>query len=44
MSERAPVTLAEPFRSLVDVQVLLRSQINYEADRKVSAERVPMLD
>ena len=40
MSERIPVSLAEPFRSLADVQALLDSRINYEADRQVPAERI----
>ena len=44
MSERAPVSLAEPFRSLADVQALLDSRINYEADRQVSVERIFTLD
>ena len=44
MSERAPVSLAAPFRSLTDVQVLLDSRINYEADRQVPAERIFTLD
>ena len=44
MSERAPLSLAEPFRSLADVQALLDSRINYEADRQVSVERIFTLD
>ena len=44
MSERAPVSLAEPFRSLADVQALLDNRINYEADRQVPTERIFTLD
>jgi dihydrofolate synthase/folylpolyglutamate synthase len=44
VSERAPVSLDEPFRSLVDVQALLDGRINYEADRQGSAERIFTLD
>ena len=44
MSERAPVSLAAPFRSLTDVQALLDNRINYEADRQVPAERIFTLD
>ena len=44
MNERAPVSLAEPFRSLADVQLLLDSRINYEADLQVPAERIFTLD
>ncbi len=33
-----------PFRSLADVQALLDSRINYEADRQVPAERIFTLD
>ena len=44
MSEQIPVSLAEPFRSLADVQALLDSRINYETDRQVSAERIFTLD
>ncbi len=37
MSERQPKSLSEPFRSLANVQALLDSRINYEADRQVPA-------
>lgn len=36
--------MTEPFRSLADVQVLLDSRINYEADRRVPAEQIFTLD
>ena len=44
MSERQPKSLSEPFRSLANVQALLDSRINYEADRQVPAERIFTLD
>jgi len=44
VSERERESLAEPFRSLADVQTLLDSRINYEADRQISAERIFTLD
>lgn len=44
VSERAPISLAEPFQSLADVQTLLDNRINYEADRQVPAERIFTLD
>ena len=34
----------KPFRSLADIQALLDSRINYEADRQVPAERIFTLD
>ncbi|MDP3091530.1 MAG: Mur ligase family protein [Nitrospira sp.] len=44
VSEHVRVSLAEPFRSLADVQALLDSRSNYEADRQIPAERVFTLD
>ena len=44
VSERQSKPLTEPFRSLADVQVLLDSRINYEADRRVPAEQIFTLD
>ncbi len=44
VNERSHISMARPFRSLADVQVLLDSRINYEADRQVSAERIFTLD
>ncbi len=44
VSEREPESLAEPFRSLADVQALLDRRINYEADRQIPAERIFTLD
>ena len=43
-NERQPESPTEPFRSLADVQALLDSRINYEADRQVPAERIFTLD
>ena len=40
VSEQVHVSLAEPFRSLAEVQALLDSRLNYEADRQIPAERV----
>lgn len=44
VSERPPESLTEPFRSMADVQALLDIRINYEADRRVPAERIFTLD
>lgn len=44
VSEREPESLAEPFRSLADVQALLDSRVNYEADRQLPVERVFTLE
>lgn len=44
MNEPQPKSLTEPFRSLADVQVLLDSRINFEADRQVPAEGIFTLD
>ena len=44
VSERESKSLDEPFHSLADVQALLDSRINYEADRQVPAERIFTLD
>ena len=44
VSERQFESPIEPFRSLADVQALLDSRINYEADRQVPAERIFTLD
>ena len=44
MNEPQPKSLTEPFRSLADVQALLDSRINYEADRQVPVERIFTLD
>ena len=44
VSERQPKSLSEPFRSLANVQALLDSRINYEADRQVPVERIFTLD
>ena len=44
VSERESESFAEPFLSLADVQALLDSRINYEADRQVPAERIFTLD
>lgn len=44
VSERQFESPIEPFRSLADVQALLDSRINYEADRQVPVERIFTLD
>jgi dihydrofolate synthase/folylpolyglutamate synthase len=44
VSERELEPLAEPFRSLADVQSLLDSRVNYEADRRLPVERVFTLE
>ena len=43
-SERQAESLTRPFQSLTDVQALLDSRLNYEADRQIPAERVFTLD
>ena len=43
-SERQAESLTGPFQSLADVQSLLDSRINYEADRQVPTERMYTLD
>nr|WP_087475576.1 Mur ligase family protein [Nitrospira cf. moscoviensis SBR1015] len=43
-SDRHAESLTRPFQSLADVQSLLDSRINYESNRKVSTERVFVLD
>ena len=44
LSTHVPSQQPRPFRSLADVQALLDSRINYEADRQVPAERIFTLD
>ena len=44
VSERQTRSLAKPLRSLTDVQALLESRINYEADRQVPAGWIFTLD
>lgn len=43
-SEQVRESPAQPFRSLADVQALLDSRINYEADRQISAKHIFTLD
>ena len=44
LSTHVPSQQPRPFRSLADVQALLDSRINYEADRQVSAKHIFTLD
>ena len=44
VSERESESFAEPFLSLADVQALLDSRTNYEADPQVPTERIFTLD
>lgn len=43
-NEQLSGALTKPFRSLAEVQALLDSRLNYEADRQIPAERVFTLD